>query len=204
MLLNSSSQSISKINQHLKVASDRSIGGFGHTWGEDQPKVQRKRRLLEGEGILFDDEEGKTSKIRHEFFVQSSSQPATKSDAEVKSGKSTKKRKSNESSSKGSPTKTKSKYFTNTISEDKLKQEILNLLEKRQAGKTCWPSEIPRGLAKRGELPSSVEWRSLMSPTRDAARTLAREGKIDVMQKGNVIGIEEEYRGPIRLRLCMD
>ena len=43
-----------------------------------------------------------------------------------------------------------------------------------------------------------------MQLTRDAARNLAREGKVDVMQKGNVIGIEEEYRGPIRLRLCLD
>lgn len=43
-----------------------------------------------------------------------------------------------------------------------------------------------------------------MSPTRDAARSLVREGRIDVMQKGNVLGTDEEYRGPIRLRLCMD
>lgn len=38
-----------------------------------------------------------------------------------------------------------------------------------------------------------------MEPTRHAARSLAREGKIDVMQKGVVLGLEEEYRGPIRL-----
>lgn len=42
-----------------------------------------------------------------------------------------------------------------------------------------------------------------MQPTRDAARSLAREGQVDVMQKGNVIGVEDEYRGPIRLRLCL-
>ena len=40
-----------------------------------------------------------------------------------------------------------------------------------------------------------------MQPTRDAARMLAREGKVDVMQRGIVLGIDEEYRGPIRIRL---
>lgn len=78
---------------------------------------------------MFDDEEGKTSKIRQEFFVESSQKPATKSEAAVKSAESSKKQKTNEYS--------QSKYFTKTISEDKLKQEILNLLAKRQAGKTC-------------------------------------------------------------------
>ena len=40
-----------------------------------------------------------------------------------------------------------------------------------------------------------------MHPTRDAARSLAKDGRIVVMQKGNVLGVDEEYRGPIRLRL---
>ena len=43
-----------------------------------------------------------------------------------------------------------------------------------------------------------------MQPTRDAARLLVKEGRIDVMQKGNVIGVDEEYRGPIRLRLYLN
>ena len=42
-----------------------------------------------------------------------------------------------------------------------------------------------------------------MSPTRDAARSLTREGRIDVMQKGIALGKNEEHRGPIRLRLCL-
>lgn len=40
-----------------------------------------------------------------------------------------------------------------------------------------------------------------MEPTRFAARSLVREGKVDVMQKGLVLRVDEEYRGPIRLRL---
>jgi len=42
-----------------------------------------------------------------------------------------------------------------------------------------------------------------MEPTRVAARSLVNEDRIDVMQKGNVLSKEQEYRGPIRLRLCM-
>eukprot|EP00585_Thalassiosira_rotula_P003534 CAMPEP_0196146254 /NCGR_PEP_ID=MMETSP0910-20130528/22554_1 /TAXON_ID=49265 /ORGANISM="Thalassiosira rotula, Strain GSO102" /LENGTH=57 /DNA_ID=CAMNT_0041408415 /DNA_START=578 /DNA_END=751 /DNA_ORIENTATION=- len=57
-------------------------------------------------------------------------------------------------------------------------------------------------MAKRGDI--SVDWRSLMSAMRDAARSLVREGKVDVIQKGTILGIEEEYRGPIRLRLSLD
>ncbi len=42
-----------------------------------------------------------------------------------------------------------------------------------------------------------------MQPTRDAARSLVHEGRVDVMQHGKVLGSDEEYRGPIRLRLCL-
>ncbi len=42
-----------------------------------------------------------------------------------------------------------------------------------------------------------------MEPTRVAARSLVNEDRIDVMQKGSVLSKEQEYRGPIRLRLCM-
>lgn len=42
-----------------------------------------------------------------------------------------------------------------------------------------------------------------MEHTRLAARSLAREGEIEVMQKGAVLSSEQEYRGPIRLRLTV-
>ena len=42
-----------------------------------------------------------------------------------------------------------------------------------------------------------------MQPTRVAARSLVNENRIDVMQKGSVLSKEQEYRGPIRLRLCL-
>jgi len=40
-----------------------------------------------------------------------------------------------------------------------------------------------------------------MEPTRAAARILATADKIDVVQQGVVLGVDGEYRGPIRLRL---
>ncbi|GLI63231.1 hypothetical protein VaNZ11_006120 [Volvox africanus] len=38
---------------HRVVAADLSIGGFSGAWGMAEPKVQRKKRLLEDEGIKF-------------------------------------------------------------------------------------------------------------------------------------------------------
>ncbi len=44
-------------------------------------------------------------------------------------------------------------------------------------------------------------WRDLMEPVRLAARSLVHEGKLEVLQKGEVVGSDEVYVGPIRLRL---
>ncbi|EFJ50160.1 hypothetical protein VOLCADRAFT_103991 [Volvox carteri f. nagariensis] len=38
---------------HRVVAADLSIGGFSGAWGIADPKVQRKKRLLEDEGVKF-------------------------------------------------------------------------------------------------------------------------------------------------------
>lgn len=124
------------------MASDRSIGGFGHTWG-DGPKIQKKKDMLKEEGIVFE-EEGKISKIREDFFVESAwaaSASLSNSAAKPKSqayAKGSKKRKMEEMTAKDAATaKTKSKYFATSVSEETLKQEILSLLQKRDEGKTC-------------------------------------------------------------------
>lgn len=39
---------------HRVVAADRYIGGFCGTWGTDEAQVQRKRRMLEEEGVSFE------------------------------------------------------------------------------------------------------------------------------------------------------
>ncbi|KAG2431926.1 hypothetical protein HYH02_013145 [Chlamydomonas schloesseri] len=40
---------------HRVVAADLNIGGFSGGWGISDPKVQRKRRLLEEEGVGFEE-----------------------------------------------------------------------------------------------------------------------------------------------------
>lgn len=127
------------------MASDRSIGGFGHTWGEDQPNVQRKRRLLEAEGIVFE-RDGARNKIRKDHFVEEAvpnqSTVPTKSDAAAASKRSNRSKREDAPRPQSTEKKKmkRSKYFDaddNTVSEKTLRREILSLLQKRKPGKTC-------------------------------------------------------------------
>jgi hypothetical protein len=76
-----------------------------------------------------------------------------------------------------------------------LTAEILRQTSARGAGASICPSEVARALA-----PEDT-WRSLMGPVRDAAVALARQGRIEVLRKGNPVPVEEPVRGVIRLRL---
>ena len=77
--------------------------------------------------------------------------------------------------------------------EAQIRQEIILVLEKRGIGKTCCPSEIPRKLFPK-------RWRDYMTLTRLAAVEMAKEGLLDICQRGKKV---ENYnlKGPIRLRL---
>ena len=44
------------------------------------------------------------------------------------------------------------------------------------------------------------DWRALMEKTRDAAKQLVKDGKLEILKKGSVID-PSEIKGPIRLRL---
>ncbi len=77
--------------------------------------------------------------------------------------------------------------------EDQLREAILDLLARRGPGKTICPSEVARAVAGDG-------FRPLMATTREVARQLVREGRIEVTQKGEVVDLVSA-RGPIRLRL---
>ena len=103
----------------LVVASDRSIGGFCHSWGEDQPKVQEKKRMLEEEGIKF---ESDGMKIMNEHFINE----------EVAKACTKKKRNTSKSTNNDAASKQ-----TDEITEEMLKKEIMQLLIKRAPGKTC-------------------------------------------------------------------
>ena len=40
---------------HRVIAADLRIGGFSGEWGEESEKVQKKRRMLQEEGVKFDE-----------------------------------------------------------------------------------------------------------------------------------------------------
>lgn len=76
-----------------------------------------------------------------------------------------------------------------------IRTEILRIAEQRGSTKTLCPSEVPRKLF------SAAEWRSKMDLVRSVGLSLAKEGKIVVMQKGNVLLNPADARGPIRYRI---
>lgn len=88
-----------------------------------------KKRLLEEEGIMFEED---SDKIRKEFFVESVETTKSSGVPEESKGVNSK-----EAAPEKASSTNKSKYFTNTVTEDRLKHEIVTLLQMRQAGKTC-------------------------------------------------------------------
>jgi len=85
---------------------------------------------------------------------------------------------------------------SSTPTDAQLEATILTLTLKRGLTKTICPSEVPRLLC-----PST--WRACMPRVRAVAIRLAKQGRIDITQKGQVVVVvkEEDIRGPIRLRL---
>jgi hypothetical protein len=72
-----------------------------------------------------------------------------------------------------------------------LEERLLAMAEARGPGKTLCPSEVARAHAD--------DWRPLMERVRQAARRLAAQGRIEVLQKGRVVD-PSDAAGPIRLR----
>jgi len=113
------------------VASDRSIGGFCHSWGEDQPKVQKKKRMLEEEGIKF---ESDGMKIMNEHFInEGGTQVCTKK----RKGKTKATKQSSTTTNNNTASTQTATAAVDEITEEMLKKEILQLLRKRAPGKTC-------------------------------------------------------------------
>lgn len=84
--------------------------------------------------------------------------------------------------------------------------EILRQVEARGIERSICPSEVARaleaGTAADGGAPDA--WQRLMTPVRQAARDLARQGRIDILRKGKPVDPAVEPRGVIRLRLRRD
>ena len=79
------------------------------------------------------------------------------------------------------------------MSEQRLRDAILQLARERGPSKTICPSDAARAVG--GE-----QWRDLMDDARDIARKLARDGEVEITQKGEVVDPDATWRGPIRIR----
>ena len=79
-----------------------------------------------------------------------------------------------------------------TPDDEALEHAILGLLDQRRAGATICPSEAARAV-----FPD--DWREHMERTRQAARRLVADGRVEITQKGVVVD-PNHARGPIRIR----
>ncbi|WP_231972786.1 DUF3253 domain-containing protein [Mycobacterium sp. E3305] len=76
----------------------------------------------------------------------------------------------------------------------RLESSIRALTEHRGPRSSICPSDAARAVG--GE-----NWRDLMADARDAARKLARSGDVQITQRGNVVDPDDDWSGPIRIRL---
>ncbi len=76
--------------------------------------------------------------------------------------------------------------------DEALEQAILQLLDQRRRDATICPSEAARAVAPEN-------WRPLMEASRQAARRLVDQNKIEITQGGRVVD-PSTAKGPIRLR----
>lgn len=82
------------------------------------------------------------------------------------------------------------------VNTDKIAQCILELCAERGADKTICPSEVARALSAKEDV-----WRQMMPDVRAVASKLAKQGKINVTQRGKVVEVNTA-KGPIRLSLA--
>lgn len=122
------------------MSSDRSIGGFCHSTGEESEHVMSKRRMLEGEGIVFKNEGG-VDKIGEGFFVDFDGARAAvaRSSSSERKRRRTNDAKEEETASKkrSSTSEDDEPKVEDGITKEKLKEEILSLLQTRQPNKTA-------------------------------------------------------------------
>ena len=95
------------------IASDRRLGGFSGEWGAAAPAVQRKRALLESEGVVFDAD----GRVSAACVIRELPAPGKRSRAD-----------------EAAPPAKRSRTAPN---QAELAAETLRILEARDAGKTC-------------------------------------------------------------------
>ena len=80
------------------------------------------------------------------------------------------------------------------VSAQRLRATILELARQRGPSSSICPSDAARAVG--GE-----NWRDLMDDARDIARQLARDGEVEITQKGSVLDPDSQWKGPIRIRV---
>ncbi len=87
----------------------------------------------------------------------------------------------------------------NEKSLDPIAEIILQTLELKVS---VSPAEIARSLgeARRKAAEKPDAWRRFMNPVKQQMIFLAREGKIEIVRKGEVVD-PEDFRGVVRMRL---
>ncbi|MGV0788265.1 DUF3253 domain-containing protein [Mycolicibacterium sp. XJ2] len=80
-----------------------------------------------------------------------------------------------------------------TDARQRLRETILKLSRERGPDKTICPSDAARAVG-------GDDWRDLMDDARETARDLARDGDVEITQKGEVLDPNALWRGPIRIR----
>jgi hypothetical protein len=79
--------------------------------------------------------------------------------------------------------------------EADIAQEIRRLLAARAPDASICPSDVARSLRAH-----ESAWRALMPRVRDAARQMARDGLVEIAQRGLALDPEARFQGPVRLR----
>jgi hypothetical protein len=77
--------------------------------------------------------------------------------------------------------------------EQRLRSAILEMARERGPSSSICPSDAARAVGDDG-------WRDLMDQAREIARDLAREGRVEITQRGSVLDPDADWRGPIRIR----
>lgn len=81
--------------------------------------------------------------------------------------------------------------------QERLRASILALAAHRGRRSSTCPSDAARAVV-------GGDWRDLMTDARDLARELARSGAVEITQRGKVLDPDEDWRGPIRIRVRTD
>jgi hypothetical protein len=76
---------------------------------------------------------------------------------------------------------------------ERIRAAVLALAGHRAPDRTICPSDAARAVG--GE-----HWRSSMPGVRDVVRDLARDGDVEVLQRGEVLDPDGQWRGPVRVR----